>query len=273
MLLKNDKFYYLTLNELEWNDSQPNVFGDSFINSLADATVLSSGNGQTMTLIDIINHGNPNFLTFIIAYLDWYLNIPVRADSIEEAIDKEINNGTPLLATATLKWWEKEIVPNFSKIIEAFFKDYNPIENYNRVESSTLTKAGTETHTTTGTTSSSSTGTNGNAHTIGEGSTTTTDVRHAADSGTAVPTTGETMSQAEQLITDTGTNSSMAEGSTSGSDKLSFSGRTDTTQSTVSGNIGVTTTQQMIESTIELYETDLYDYLHRRWFDTFFFLV
>lgn len=130
----------------------------------------------------------------------------------------------------------------WNKLYNVLNSEYNPIENYNRVENTTINNTGNETTNENINNSEVLTGghtnnnTNENTHKISAFN----DVNFSNDSNDVNNSTDEFIYNNETK-TNTGTNTSTK--TNSGSNE---------THSTISGNIGVTTTQQMIVSEIEL---------------------
>lgn len=130
----------------------------------------------------------------------------------------------------------------WDKLHDALIIEYNPIDNYNRIEDTETTTAGTN----------NTTGSNNNTDVMTGGHDTTTSDNNihkvsAYDDDSLVNDNSDTKTRTDNLIynnetkTTTGTNSS--ETDTTGN---------SVTHSVVKGNIGVTTTQQMLTSEIEL---------------------
>ena len=130
----------------------------------------------------------------------------------------------------------------WNKLYNVLNSEYNPIENYNRVENTTINNTGNETTNENINNSEVLTGghtnnnTNENTHKVSAFN----DENFSNDSNDINNSTDEFIYNNETK-TNTGTNTSTK--TNSGSNE---------THSTISGNIGVTTTQQMIVSEIEL---------------------
>ena len=129
-----------------------------------------------------------------------------------------------------------------------YVSEYNPIENYSMTESGTDTKTGTDTLTYKGTTQNAQTGTQrlqGETHTTG----------NIYGFNSANPTPADKADgSSDTTRTDNLTNTQ------------SFTNRNDETEyntelsheMTRSGNIGVTTSQQMLQSELELWKWNFY---------------
>lgn len=177
--------------------------------------------------------------------------------------------------------WSKLNISVWERIFTASKLDYNPIENYNRTEIETISDdrtdthsgndvnrlSGTDTETTSGTNTQTNTGTD--THTTSEtnsGTDTTTNSQTAYDSNspyvhdTSSLLHGHSKSGSDSLayghtISDTGSGSaSTSYGKTetlTHGEKIVHEGDI-TKENHTTGNIGVTTSQQMLEQEIEL---------------------
>lgn len=135
----------------------------------------------------------------------------------------------------------------WNKLYNVLNSEYNPIENYNRVENTTINNTGNETTNENINNSEVLTGghtnnnTNENTHKVSAFN----DENFSNDSNDVNNSTDEFIYNNETK-TNTGTNTSSKNNT-----------GTNETHSTISGNIGVTTTQQMIVSEIELRKYNL----------------
>lgn len=134
-------------------------------------------------------------------------------------------------ATALALWKQK-----WTRLWEVFVAEYNPIENYNMVEDGTETPTGKEvmdrTHQGNNTT-----------RTAGAAADNVTENTVYGFNGSGTPSAKQSQ-KSDITVTHTP--------GASDKEERSFVNRVDTHHLTRSGNIGVTTTQQMIESTISL---------------------
>ena len=185
----------------------------------------------------------------------------------------------------------------FAHALEAWKATYNPIENYDRREDETITgtregtRSGSDTHSGTDTTTTNGSSSGSDAHTgpdpltdtvtreneiAGVNSSGYSDANKETESGTHATQHGETITKSEQ----TSRSESLQHGETitkseqnSGSESVAH-GHVITTAGTdseesetareshIHGNIGVTTSQQMLESEIELANKFwIYDYI------------
>ena len=135
----------------------------------------------------------------------------------------------------------------WNKLYNVLNSEYNPIENYNRVENTTINNTGNETtneninNTEVLTGGHTNNNTNENTHKVSAFN----DENFSNDSNDVNNSTDEFIYNNETK-TNTGTNTSSKNNT-----------GTNETHSTISGNIGVTTTQQMIVSEIELRKYNL----------------
>lgn len=140
-----------------------------------------------------------------------------------------------------IELWSKINIPEWQRIYSASLLEYNPIENYNRTELETISDDHSETHSGTDSSTSSSSNTQTNSGT---------------DSSTGYITSYDSNSFSAHdkndllhghMVSDIGSGS----GSVTHGEKIVHD--TDITKSSsISGNIGVTTSQQMLEQEIEI---------------------
>lgn len=144
-----------------------------------------------------------------------------------------------IMDSATLKAvWDMYLIENLENLKRAYnalMVEYNPIENYNRKEKITVNHNNRQTNNTTDT------------QTIGEK--TITDNTSAYNSTTYQPNNQTKEDSYTDTLEKTGTIENVG---------------SDVTINETSGNIGVTTSQQMIESELTLRKTHLFsDFLER----------
>lgn len=125
--------------------------------------------------------------------------------------------------------WSTRMLPVFTRMYDACMAEYDPIENYNRIEDRSETTKDTMGNTRTLNTSTATTGTN-----------TTEDSVSAENVTTFSPDTKSVQTP----------NLTEADSGTIG-DSGNYNGSL-TIKSTIHGNIGVTTSQQMLESELAL---------------------
>ena len=131
--------------------------------------------------------------------------------------------------------------PTFERWVNALSIEYNPLENYDRKEDWSDTRNSSESGSTSGSSSSSTSGTT---------SSTTTNKVSAYDAGDALTTRDQAQTY--------GADGSSSSGSSSGtsSSKISEGAKHD---GRIHGNIGVTTSQQMLISELDLGYWNVYE--------------
>lgn len=137
-------------------------------------------------------------------------------------------------------WSAKEVI-TWNRLMVAMMAEYDPIENYNRNELMTDTHSGSITHSGTDSASHS-----GNDSVVGSGKDTDTHKKTSFDNGTLA-----TVEQVELAKGSTETHNYNSTLSNTHGQVI-----TDTTQITrsgnIHGNIGVTTSQQMLEQELQI---------------------
>lgn len=177
--------------------------------------------------------------------------------------------------TTTLELWQKSIKglialhrDEWQKMYDALSSEYDPISNYDRTEVSTTT-TGTQTNTVDygAQRTEITTGTRTNSTVTGAQSSTNTHSVAPFDTNTF--SNSEKDDTTAQARTDTNTlGGGVDEQATDGYINTFDNGsREDTFNSHIKGNIGVTTSQQMINSELELRKFDLFDYIVKELFD------
>ena len=171
---------------------------------------------------------------------------------LNEYAEFEILYPDPIfMQDAVTKWSAKE-VPTWQRIYNLAMKEYNPIENYNRTEVYYEHGVNQNTQAHSGTDVSSSTGsstTTGNDRDTNSGSDTLTTNKAGFDSNTLVTSQTDTnqhghiINRSNNQTTNDNGSASLVHGeniNNNGSNTIDRTGH-------ISGNIGVTTSQQMAE--------------------------
>lgn len=183
-----------------------------------------------------------------------------------ETGELELLYSRPESLKAMIAVWSKKQLPIWTKLEETLHFDYNPIHNYDR----------TETHSDLETRDLA--GTNDRTYSSRQNRDNTTNVtqdedsklsKAAYDSGAMVDAEGTTDSRTSMQVDAETVNRSDTDNTDStdtGTVKHDFEMR-------ALGNIGVTTTQQMIEQERELRKFNIYDYIIREFKDRFCILV
>ena len=134
--------------------------------------------------------------------------------------------------------WSKKWYRTFDKWVKALAIEYSPLENYDRMEEWSETRNNHGSETTSGTL----------GRTTSDGGTSENKVS-AYDSSTYQPAEYTTVS-----------NTGSVNDTTSGSSSTNF-GEGIKHESKIHGNIGVTTSQQMLESELQIAEWNLYEHI------------
>lgn len=172
--------------------------------------------------------------------------------------------------------WSARRLPLWERYKAAIEIEYNPIENYDRQEESTRTP--NLTHTQTGSIADAHTGTITDQHTGSVTSRNTGDVtdQRAADNSSS----WENYDKSSNDLTDQTTNNltdKRQHGDTvtkTFNNVTDFETGTDKTISRIHGNIGVTTSQQMLISELDLIpRLDIIDYIADDWHSEFCLLM
>ncbi len=165
----------------------------------------------------------------------------VTDNIILEGGDFEVLYADPYMFRAAVGTWAQKHLRTFEKWITALNIEYNPLENYDRKED--WTDSGTKNSKTTGS------GTNGetNNGSVGNSGTNTVETTVSAfDSGSYQPSDKTTETPAT-----TTTSSNTLSGSFSNSEEL-HEGDKQTHDGRIHGNLGVTTSQQMLQSELDI---------------------
>lgn len=182
------------------------------------------------------------------------LEIPKQIDRetlnnllLMDTADLEISIPAPSYLKLKLGYWSKALLPGWQRMADALELEYNPIENYDRFEQIVDVTEGE--HDVTRSSSGNSTQ---DAHSENGGGDTTTLSRSAYNDG---------FEGAEQTETELGShldNSIETEqsekGTESGTNKTTMTHNNHT-----HGNIGVTTSQQMLEEEFKISYKNVYD--------------
>lgn len=202
---------------------------------------------------------------------------PLDAETVKSAIMVRSGLMTPLykeprvFQALVMHWFiaKQWTIQHLINIIEA---EYNPIENYNRIEDSSdmlsgsdvLRMAGGNQETHSGTDTETHSGTDTDRHSGTD--TTTNSISAENESGWSNDTKSE-QTHGENIATEHGHTINDTHGHTitdqyqDRSDTTEY-GKINTRKSNIHGNIGVTTNQQMIEQELELLRHfDIYGYI------------
>ena len=192
----------------------------------------------------------------------------------------EVVYSNPDFYKSAIGLWSNKHYRTFEKWINALNIDYNPLENYDRMEEWTDSGSRTNTGTVSDTgsitnTGTQSTNTTGKDNFTGSGNSTNTDEISAYNSASFQNDKKNTTNSSNSSETNTTTNSTRTDNLTESNsntrtDNLSESNsntRTDNLSEKTSsnrigrahGNIGVTTSQQMLQSELDIAKWNIYE--------------
>lgn len=162
----------------------------------------------------------------------------VKDNILLESENLEVLYSNPDFLKAAITVWSAERLPIWGKLYETTTLEYNPIENYDRMETGTNTSSGT------------SSGQN------------------------ASTSSGENESVTSNTAYDSNTFADSAKAESSGSNSASNSGsnefaNTGTFTTRVHGNVGVTTSQEMIEAQRDVVKFCITSYIVEEFIDKF----
>lgn len=191
-----------------------------------------------------------------------------------ESTGLEILYSNPVFMKAAITVWANEKHDIWQKLYDTTLLEYNPIDNYDRYETSTRQITGTGE---TGSTSSTVVdGTTGNTETVeysgtnsGTNSVTNSNTSYDSDllaiTGKADTTGSNTDTRTTETTGSTDTDSTTTD-TTSGTSEFSNS---DSFTSHIHGNIGVTTAMKMIEEQREVVQFCLTEFICNEFLDKF----
>lgn len=158
-----------------------------------------------------------------------------------ECIDMEVLYPDPAFLREAIRGWSYAMNHSWQQLKDALYKNYEIIENYDRQEDWTdnATRTDNLTQTTNG-------GTTGGGTVTGSNSTTNTHSAKGYNSGAMVA------GEKEQIDTTTSNTTSDSTTNNSTTVNTGTQGNNVTRKGRVHGNIGVTTSQQMIQAEIDL---------------------
>lgn len=191
----------------------------------------------TMSILGLYNYDNTLFDNLV-------LPTGMTADDkttlvnnmLAELAELEIVYPDPVFMKTAIGFWSAKELPTWDRYYTAATAEYNPIENYNRMEAGTETVDATRTH--SGTDTSTNSGTDTTANT---GTDTTTNNIAAYDSSTLQTHDTSSLLHGHSQTLTHGLQNTFLHGEQVDNDA------TMTRRSTIHGNIGVTTSQQMLE--------------------------
>lgn len=195
---------------------------------------------DTAQILDFAYHGNHSGNKFITNFISRFITDGYITDSSLKKI-----SGI----------WFAINKANCERMWNSYKAEYNPIENYSMTENSENTKTGTDTYTLSGKETETSTGTQ-----KVEGESSATGNVFGYNSGNNGVPADSSSGETESTRTDDLTH----EKSFTNRQNETEYNTTDSIETTRSGNIGVTTSQQMLQSEIDLWQWNFYkDFLFR----------
>ena len=220
-----------------------------------------------ITLIGIENYLNPDHSVFETMQLP----AGIDKDTLIGAIilrcqEFELLYSDPDFLTAAVNIWSRKNYRTFEKWVNALNIEYDPLYNYDRTEEYT------DTHTGTFNNSRTESGTNGNTRTDDLTMTnnladthdvTTTHSEKAYNDSNYVGTTQDVVDQDEShtgTVTNTGSVTDNGSFNT-GANASGTDGSTDSHKARLFGNIGVTTSQQMLQSELDIARWNMYEHI------------
>lgn len=218
-----------------------------------------------LTVMGLYNYDNTIFDNLM---LPDGVDKPTLVDNIVlETAELECIYPTPVFLKTAIGLWSNVQFLTWDRVYSAMNLDYNPIENYDRQETETTTgtraHSGKDTTTRSGTVSETGSTTGSTQGTASESGTTTNKIA-GFDSTTLVDHDSSTGSNTRQA-SDSSTGSSTRSGTDSSTQELTHGEQiadSGSRTSRIHGNIGVTTSQQMLQSELDLAPNlNIYQYI------------
>lgn len=218
-----------------------------------------------LTIMGLYNYDNTIFDNLM---LPDGVDKPTLIDNIVlETAELECIYPTPVFLKTAIGLWSNVQFLTWDRVYSAMNLEYNPIENYDRQETETTTgtraHSGKDTTTRSGTVSETGSTTGSTQGTASESGTTTNKIA-GFDSTTLVDHDSSTGSNTRQA-SDSSTGSSTRSGTDSSTQELTHGEQiadSGSRTSRIHGNIGVTTSQQMLQSELDLAPNlNIYQYI------------
>lgn len=218
-----------------------------------------------LTIMGLYNYDNTIFDNLM---LPDGVDKPTLIDNIVlETAELECIYPTPVFLKTAIGLWSNVQFLTWDRVYSAMNLDYNPIENYDRQETETTTgtraHSGKDTTTRSGTVSETGSTTASTQGTASESGTTTNKIA-GFDSTTLVDHDSSTGSNTRQA-SDSSTGSSTRSGTDSSTQELTHGEQiadSGSRTSRIHGNIGVTTSQMMVQAEVDLApNVNIYQYI------------
>lgn len=218
-----------------------------------------------LTVMGLYNYDNTIFDNLMLP--DGVDKPTLVGNIILETAELECIYPTPVFLKTAIGLWSNVQFLTWDRVYSAMNLDYNPIENYDRQETETTTgtraHSGKDTTTRSGTVSETGSTTGSTQGTASESGTTTNKIA-GFDSTTLVDHDSSTGSNTRQA-SDSSTGSSTRSGTDSSTQELTHGEQiadSGSRTSRIHGNIGVTTSQQMLQSELDLAPNlNIYQYI------------
>lgn len=231
----------------------------------------------TLSILGLYNYDQSIFDGFTVP--SGMVRDDVRDAILVECAELEILFPQPATMKMAISLWSKSRLPQWEKLYATTVIEYNPIENYNRQETWSDSENGSSSTTATKRTTGNDT-----QETSLQGSNNTTTTENTSNSvvgfnGAAGGGVGESLKDKQDVsggstATTTGSNTGTTTIDRTESDNGSGShDKTASHSGTVKGNIGVTTTQQMLEEERKISAFNMVDYIVRDFKQRFCILV
>ena len=200
-----------------------------------------------ITLIGIENYLNPERSVFDSLVLPEGIDKDVLIGSIILRCQEfELLYSEPDFLTAAINIWSRKNYRTFEKWVKALNIEYDPLYNYDRTEEYEDDHQG----------SFNSSGQGNNTLTNNLTDTTNDTLTHSEKAYNDANYVGTTQDQSNGSIARTGTASNALSNSNTGSDTYK-----NTHKARLFGNIGVTTSQQMLQSELDIARWNMYEHI------------
>ena len=212
-----------------------------------------------ITLIGVENYLNPERSVFDSMILPEGIDKDVLIGSIILRCQEfELLYSDPDFLIPAVGVWSRKNYRTFDKWVKALDVEYEPLYNYDRTEEYTDTHTGSSNRTG----SFNSTGSGSNTLTNNLTDTNADTLTHSEKAYNDPNYVGITQDQSNGSITRTGTASNALSNSNQGSDSdQSNDSYTNVHKARLFGNIGVTTSQQMLQSELDIARWNLYEHI------------
>lgn len=181
-----------------------------------------------------------------------------------DAASLEVLYPDPVFLNRAITVWSRKRLPVWTELQKTLEYEYNPLDNYDRTETVTegIERSGSGTSSRSGTNTSSGTGTTETENSSSSSGTNTDTASKTAYNSNAFADTSKNVTSGSSTGSDEGSSTTTSSSSetiseTGETESSSTEDRTMTTRT--HGNIGVTTTQQMIMSQREVVSFSLLD--------------